>query len=328
MGNAVTDSVAVATDLSEKIAVVGGIDAVADDTGQGCDHAGAEIGVGSGGKRASLGEPVRVDSWTRLRRVSRAVACAVDAGGCCAGDFLGVVAEVDLGGDGVSVDGDKTVVVGGLKVHVHDTTAPDIVHLGAEENRDVAEGAGLDGVATVLGEEDGDGVVGVFLGTGLVAGALECLVSTPLVDVVAEEVDGGVLVTTVQVVRDGETNVGLIGCRVADTKSRSVALGLDVGLHIASSSSHKGSRIGLVGLVDNLVTGEEPDHIGIVLESVDDGGVSVVLVHGPGGRVGSNGDIWGSQIGNDIDAGIGELLHTLIVILGRVHGVRANDVCA
>ena len=47
----------------------------------------------------------------------------------CALHFLGVVAEVDLGGDRVAVDRDEAVVIIGFEVHVDHATALDVVHL-------------------------------------------------------------------------------------------------------------------------------------------------------------------------------------------------------
>lgn len=67
-----------------------------------------------------------------------------------------------------AVDGDKSVLIRLLGVLV-DQTAGKHGHLVAVQNRDVGESTGLDVVATVLGEEDGDVGVGEFRGERAVA---------------------------------------------------------------------------------------------------------------------------------------------------------------
>lgn len=76
-----------------------------------------------------------------------------------------VLSKSDLRG---AVDGDKSVLIGLLRVLV-DQTAGKHGHLVAVQNRDVGESTRLDVVATVLGEEDGDVRVGEFRGERAVA---------------------------------------------------------------------------------------------------------------------------------------------------------------
>lgn len=55
-----------------------------------------------------------------------------------------------------NADGESTVVVGLLEVHIYDTSGPDACHVRSIDSPDFSERAGLNGVATVFGEESWD----------------------------------------------------------------------------------------------------------------------------------------------------------------------------
>lgn len=314
MRDAVAEAAAVAADLTEELAVLVWGDGVLDDAGQAGDHAGAQLGVGDRGQGAGLGEPAVVDGGAGLWGVGGRVAGAVDAGGGGALDLGRERGEVCFGGDGGAGDGDEAVVVGCVEVFVDDAAAPDVVHLRAEEDGHVAERAGFDRVAAILGKEDGDGVVLVLLGAGLVAGGLEGLVAAPFVDVVAEEVDGAGLVATVEVVGQREPDLWVVGGRVSDGQRLPVALLLDIGLHVSRGGLDEGSGGGLIRRIHDLVAGEKANHVIVLVKCVDDAGVTGILVDRPLRSVGGDGYVRRGQIRDDIDAGIGQLLHACIVV--------------
>lgn len=224
------------------------------------------------------------------------------------------VGEVWFWSDGGAGDRDQAVVVGRLEVHVHDAAAPDIVHLRAEQHGHVGELARFLGVAAVFREEDGDGVVLVLLGAVLVARGLEGLVTAPFVDVVAEEVDRVGLVAAVEVVGQRESDFRVVSGRVSNCQRLPVSLGLDVGLHVSRGGLDECSAGGLIRLIHHLVAGEKANHMIVLLECIDNAGVAGVLVDRPDGRVGCDGFVRRRQIRDDIDTGVGQLLHARIMV--------------
>lgn len=202
-----------------------------------------------------------------------------------------------------------TVVVGILEVLVDNTTGKPVVHLRAVHDGDVAEGTGLDGDTTVLGEEVRDGVVAQILGHDVVAGLSVGGVAAPLVDIVTEEVDGFVRVTAVEVVDKVGTDLGDIGGGVTDTDG-AVVLGLDVGLHVTHGGLDVGAGTGGVDAVGVLVTREEAQSVGVVGQRVDHAGVVVVQVNGPLRVAAVNGVVGGGQIRQHVDTCVGEQVHT------------------
>lgn len=96
--------------------------------------------------------------------------------------------------------------------------------------------------------------------------------------------------------------------------------GLDVG----------GSQGGVAGIVDNLVTGEEGEGVVVLGELLDSGedGLEVdgvVRLMGVGSVDGVERVV---DVGNEVDASVGELGHALIVVLGVVDGVDTDGVDA
>ena len=120
----------------------------------------------------------------------------------------------------------------------------------------------------------------------------------------------------------------MVSCCVADGERAPIAFVFDIGLHIPSSSLDKGRGAGLVHLVNNLVAYEETNDIVVLVESIDDTGVSLVLIDRPHGRVRFDRNVGRGQVTDHVDACVGKLLHTVIVILGWVHGVCPNNICA
>ena len=218
-----------------------------------------------------------------------------------------------------------TVIVVLLEVHVDDTTGPDVGHLGTVQGLDLGELAGLDGVAAVLGEENGNVVVLELLGADVEAGLLEAGVTAPRVDVVTPEVDALVLVLAVEVVGHVVTDVRVIAGGVTNTHG-AVVLGLDVGLHVTDSGLDVGAGVRGLFAVGDLVTGEETDDVLVLGQLIHDGGVTLVEVVVPLGVLAVDGLAGRGQIRNDVDAGLGQEIHALLVVLLRVDGVHTDGV--
>lgn len=317
------------TQVAEGIGHLLGGDAVNGHTLQLVVHAGAQISVRRGGQNTG-GQPVGgIDGRAAAANGGAdGVAGAVDTGRV---DLLHLgreVVKVCQSLDFVAAGGDQTELVGGLEVHVDNTTAPDVVHLGAEQDGHVSEFTGTGLVAAVLGEEGGNRVVSELVSAVLVAGSGVARVTTPLVNVVTEEVDrvlGGV---ANQVVGDLLTDGSIVIGSVTNGQGAAVVLLLDVGLHITDGGLDVGHGVGVVDPVGDLVTGEETDDVRVLGESIDDIGVASEEVGVPGRVVGLDGLRGGGQIRDDIDTGVGKGVHALIVGgVGR-DSVSADDVGA
>jgi hypothetical protein len=132
--------------------------------------------VGDGGQVEVCAEAVVADqAGAAFGRFEVGGGCVVvlDQSHVQVGVFLGqsvVVAAQEHGA--VSVGVDDAVVVGFLRPF-EDQAAGHDGHLLAVEDRDFVEGARLNFVAAVFGEEDGDGGVGKHLDERVVAGCLE-----------------------------------------------------------------------------------------------------------------------------------------------------------
>ena len=249
-------------------------------------------------------------------------------------DLLGEGREVLAGGDLAGlVEGDETKIVLLLEELIDDAAAPDLVHEVRVEHRRFLPGAGLAAagvVAAVLGEEGGDAVVAEGLGALLVAALAEGGLAAPLVDVVAPEVDGGLGVgAAVEVGRQLVARVAVVVGRVADAQPAVDGLAAgDVGLAVAHGGLDKGRgrRVGVV--VGHLVAGEEAEGVVEGGQGVDDARVARHEGRVPRRVVALDGDAGLTQVGNDVDAGVGQLRHALLVVLGRIHGVDADRVSA
>lgn len=322
-------AVGVAADDAEEVRVVRGGDGILYDALGRFGHAAAEFGVGGWGQWGGGCFPGGVDGGARLQgAVGRRVGGFICAGGGGASDVLGVRGEVGELGDGGAVnDGDEAVVVGFLEVHVNDTAGPDVGHGGAVQGVNFGELAGLHGVAAVFGEEDRHRVVFEFLSARLVARGLVAGVTAPGVDVVAPEVDAFVAVLAVEVISHVDTDIRVIVGGIADTNG-TVALLLDVGLHVADGRLDESAGIGVVSGVGHLVTGEEAKGVVVLGHLVDNRDVPGVQLSVPLRVAAVNGFIGLRKIGHDVDACVGQCIHTLRVILGRVDGVHTDRVGA
>lgn len=235
------------------------------------------------------------------------------------------VVEISQGGDGVAGYRHKTVVVLFLEVHVHDTTRPDISHFVGEDGADLLKLSRCDFVTTVLREEDRDTQVLVGLSGILVTGLLESGRATPLVHVDTEEVSSVLLTSTSKVVSKLDSNVLVVVGRVTH-RNGSVVLLLDVSLGVTNSGLDVSRSIGVGGLVGDLVTGEETQDVGVVGELVDHRSVSGQQFGVPGGVGSVDRSVWLGQVGNNIDTGIVQHLHTVGVVLGGIQSVHSDDV--
>lgn len=320
-----TGTVDLTTDVGEEVGVVALVDGVAGNTGQGVDHALTHQGVW-GRWQDGGGSPVGTHSRTSSdgsgggRGRGKGSIAWADLG-----ELTLQVGEVGQGGDLAVVDGDQTVVVALLEVHVDDTTGPNASHLGRVDGLDFTESSRSDGVTTVLGEENGDTQVLVGGGDLRVTGGLEGRSTAPLVHVNTEEVSSLGSIATGEVVGQVNSDVSVVVGGVTD-RDASVTLLQNVRLGVSDGSLHVSRGVGVVDHIGDLVTGKETQHVGVVVEGIDDRGVSVQQVKVPGRSVSVDGELWLRQVGNHVDTGVSQGLHTLGVVLGHVQGVHTNHV--
>ena len=255
-----------------------GRDAVGDDLGRiGGQHGEGEVGV------EALGGDQLGAAHGRLRGVARGGLLVLDRGEVELGILL--LEREKIGQQGrraVSLNLDEAVLVLLLAVLINKATREDIPHLIAVNGANLLEDAGLDVVAAELGEEDGNRGALEAVDQVVVAGLMESALSAPAVAVEGEEVGPAQIVLlaldgALEVVEGVEQAVTDIGGRVADRDgARSVVL--DVVLDVASDGAHiRGHSADGIGLVDNLVAGEESQGVGVVLEGLDDGKSAVEI---------------------------------------------------
>ncbi|KAH3661586.1 hypothetical protein OGAPHI_006434 [Ogataea philodendri] len=225
----------------------------------------------------------------------------------------------------VTVDGNQTVVVLLLEVHVHDTTRPDICHFIGVQSLNLGELSWSVSVTTVLGEEGWDGEVGELLSSVLVTRAAETRVTTPLVHVDTVEISLDVIVTTSEEVCGWDSGLGVIIGGVTN-RNVSVSTVLHVLFHISDGSFNEWGSIGVGRVGDHLITGKETEDIVVLVEHVNDRGVSLVQVHGPGRTGGLDGLFRSGKIRDHVNSGILEQLHTSIVVSRGVDSIDSDDV--
>lgn len=302
--------------------------------------------LGSGGDGRDLSgvdHPDGVRGRASDRVGGRGGTTVTSGGGVLGESALEVGVLIKLG-DGAAADLDDTVLVGLLGVLVHETTRVDTGHLGVHESLHLVEGTGV-GVATVLRQavslvslkkvdrayscclQNGDTVVGEVLNLDVPSRLLEAG-AAPGVVVEGEEVGAGIIATAVEVLGGLHAVVGDIGGRVADGDVAKAAGG-HVVLDVTGDSLDIGGSQGGVGLiVDDLVSGEEGEGV-VVLGKLLDGGEDALEVDGVVRRVGVgavDGVLGVVDIGNEVDASVGELLHALLVVLGVIDGVDTDGV--
>jgi hypothetical protein len=213
-----------------------------------------------------------------------------------------------------------------LEVHVNDTAGPDASHLGSVESANLGEKTRTRGVAAVLSEEDRDVILLELLSADIETRLLERRFAAPRVDVVTPEINGVLLVTAVKVGSEILTNLSIVVGGVADTDG-AVVFALDVGLGITDSCLDESAGDGVVWLVGNLVTGEEAKSVVVLHHLVDNGHVALVESGGPSWVVTDDRVLGLRQICNNVDASIGERIHAVFVVFGRVDGVDTDRVC-
>lgn len=246
--------------------------------------------------------------------------------------------------------GDDSVAVLLLDPLVDDGTAPVIDHLGAKDGVLVIPCARAGDDASSLGKEDGDGeVLGVFL--QLVVGRLGvCAGVAPRVRVEREEVDSLRRVATAsEVILEHGAKLQDVGSRVSNGDV-TVALGITVRLHVAGSSLEIGSRGRIIFSSNVLISNENTQQVVVLLEGIQDLGISVELCLIPvvirlynwsdntiqkTGKTEKNElahrnnvSIKGIQVSKDVNAGVVKRLHAAIMVRRGVDVVHANGVCS
>ena len=178
--------------------------------------------------------------------------------------------------------GDETIIVGLLDPLIDYSSGPDIVHLWSQNSSLIKEEAWAVSVASRLGKEDWDWVTLSHLVQSLVAGDFKGILRVaPLVSVQSEEVDSIIRVVPAgEVVLEHWTELGDVGGGIADW-DLAHALGVAVCFHVASGCLDEWGNLGLVGASNNLIADEDTKSVGIVGESIEVGGKSIVLGGGP-----------------------------------------------
>ena len=238
--------------------------------------------------------------------------------------LAGLVGDVLALGD---VDDSVSVLLHG--VLVHETAGVDGGHLLlVHEGADLAKVAAVGGAA-VLGQEDRQAIVGKVLDLDVPARGLEVALA-PRVVVKGEEVGALLVGAAVEVLGRLHAVLGHVGGRVADGDGAVLAR-LDVGPHVAVGGLDIRSRERALGLiVDDLVSGEEGKGV-VVLGELVDGGEDALQVDGVVGGVGGlavDGVQRVVDVEGDVDAGVRESLHALLVRLGVVGRVDTDNVDA
>jgi hypothetical protein len=232
----------------------------------------------------------------------------------------------------------QAIVVCLLRVLVHDAAGKHICHLGAVNSAHLGEDTGRRGVAAVLRVENRDGATLEALYKHVVAGRREGrFIAAPAVAVQGEEIGvAGVIrlaiLGALEVVEAVEQNLTDVSGRVADGNLAGAVLG-DLILDVAGD----GARVGRDGrgrllVVHDLVSGEEGQGVGVVLEGLHHGEGAVQvrgIVRLPWIETGQTlTDQRRIHVEQHIHAGGIEDAGALIVVEVRVQIVNADSVHA
>lgn len=179
-------------------------------------------------------------------------------------------------GDGRTI-ADQTVVVGLLDPLINNRTGPGTIHLRAKNSSLVVKGTGGRGVATSLGEEDGNGVTSSVLLELIVTGNSVARLAAPLVGVQRVEVQalGGVRVACHVVLQHG-AELRNVGSGVSNW-DLTVTLLITVGLHIAGGGQDIGGGNGTVDSGQDLVSDKETGGVVVLLELIENGREMIIL---------------------------------------------------
>lgn len=177
--------------------------------------------------------------------------------------------------------------------------------------------------------QDSNAIVGEVLNLLIPASLLEVRVA-PRVVVEGEEVRSHVIGATVHILSRLHTVRGHIGGRVAN-RDFAKTTGVHVVLHITSDSLDIGSRlVSVLFVIDDFVAREEGKRVGVLGKHLDSGENTLkVLGVVRGTRVAAVDGVLGVvDIENQVDAGILEGLHTLVVVRGVVDSIHTDGVDA
>ncbi|EEQ36275.1 hypothetical protein CLUG_00397 [Clavispora lusitaniae ATCC 42720] len=158
-----------------------------------------------------------------------------------------------------------------------------------------------------------------------VARSLEGQGTAPFVHVDTEKVCSFVFVSASKVVGQVDTDVHVIVGRITH-RNGSVALLLDVCLGVSDGSLDVGRGIGVGNLIGDFISGEETQDIGVVVELVDDRGVTFEQSDVPLRVQTVDRQVWLGQVGNDVDSGVGQSVHTFGVVKRSVQRVDTDHV--
>lgn len=249
----------------------------------------------------------------------------------CRGKLGLEVVEVAVCGHSLVVGRDihQAVVVVFLGVFVDKTTREHRRHFGGVDGLDLGEWPRSVLVTAKLREEQRHRVVTVGLDLLVVTGNGEGRTATPRVVVEAKHVHTGQLVvTTVEVVGRLESVLLHIGSRVTHwnvTQSGVSLESLNVTHHGLDVGGSRGSSV----VVDHFVSSKETQGV-VVLRHQLDRGQNLVQVHGVVRAVGtlvtSNQRLWHVDVQDQVDSGVVQLLHALVVVAGVVDGVDPDSV--
>lgn len=185
----------------------------------------------------------------------------------------------------------------------------------------------LDGVASILGKENRHGVILELLRAFLIAGRLVGRVPTPGVDIVPPEVDAIGCIVTVEVVRHIDPDRRVVVRRITHPDSPIILL-LDIRLHVAHRSLDKRTSCRGVDRVRHLVAGKKPHRVVVLGHLVDHSRVPRIQ-RGVPLRIAAVDRLRRiRQVGDHVDACVGQRVHASRVVLVRVNGVHADRVGA
>ena len=283
-----------------------------------------------GHRRNQRGVHVPVGVRSRaLDRVSRRL-----AGGGVGGGWVGLEGRLEVivliqRLDSVAFNLNDAVLVILIRVLVHETTGVDTSHFLVHQGLNLFKLARAVGDAAVLGQENGKTVVGEVLNLLVPARSLEVGVA-PRVVVEGKEVGAHAVRATVHIHGRLHAVGGDIGSRIADGHLAQT-LAADVVLHVTRKGLDVGSRkIRARLVVDDLVAREESESVGVASEHVDRG-EDALEEHGVVRRAGVGAverELGVRHVKDQIDAGILESLHAVIVALGVVDSVDTDGVDA
>lgn len=291
-----------------------------------------EVVAGTAGERRKL---VSLDGDIPGLGLGRALRCraaglVTTVAGGVGGVGVGVLQGCEVGKllDAVTVDLNKTVVGVFLRVLVDETSGVDGGHVGAVDGLDFVE-LTLVGVATELGQEDGQRVVAELLNFLVPAGAGEGVGVAPRVVVEGIEIGADRVFAAVHVVGH-LVAVGLdVSSAIANGNLAELA-SVHVGLDVTGDSLDEGSAVGGRVIVDDLVSGEEEKGVGVGGELLDgrENALEVDLVVRDLGRSAVDRVLGSVDVKRKVDTSIGEGVHAGVVLSSVVDSVDTDGVDA